>query len=319
MEFNAYEITKDRHLNRIAADSISAQWLTDDVHRWIDLTEFQQDELTEFLEPMELRREILDACLVPQTLPSVIALEKILFISIPMESEKNKLAYLTFLCSPTTLVTIQHSDIIYMDDFDLFYRNDRMLIAANTAGLLFELINESLKMFVPRFFTMRNNVMKVSQALEVDQDEVEVEEIMNLSQEASQMENIFQDQRYCLNELKSVRSESLALTTIQGGLSDLSERFDRVLVTLNRIQDRIGDLHQYHVRTIEEKTNRRLNMLVIVSIIFMPPTLIAAIYGMNFQNIPILGWQYGYTIVMALMVTLVVGLLLFFRSRGWFK
>ncbi len=319
MEFKTYEITKDRHFNQVEAESISTTWLTDDVHRWIDLTEFQQDELEELLAPLNLRQEVLDACLVPHSLPFVIILEHSLFLSIPVQSDIDNLIYLTVLCGPTILITIQHSDIIYLDEFASFYRKDRMLLAANTTGLLFELIHVPLKMLIPRFFSLRNEVVNMSQTLETKPDEVEIDDIMNLSQDASRIEIIFQDQRFCLSELESGRSETLSLTTIRGGLHQLIERIDRGLGTLARLQERIGDLHQFRLHSIEEATNRRLNMLAMLSAIYMPPTLIAAIFGMNFQNIPAIGWRYGYLAVMGCMITLVVGQLLYFRSRGWFK
>ena len=59
--------------------------------------------------------------------------------------------------------------------------------------------------------------------------------------------------------------------------------------------------------------------MTILSAMYLPPTLIAAIYGMNFENIPIVEWEYGYFVVFFLMVALIVGQLLFFHRRGWFK
>ncbi len=62
MQFHVYEITEDRYLRHVEADSISPKWLTDDNHRWIDLTEFQKHDLEALLAPLDLNSEILDAC-----------------------------------------------------------------------------------------------------------------------------------------------------------------------------------------------------------------------------------------------------------------
>ena len=58
-------------------------------------------------------------------------------------------------------------------------------------------------------------------------------------------------------------------------------------------------------------------MLTIVSIVGIPPTLIASIYGMNFVNIPELHWTYGYAYAWAIMLASAVLPLGFFRVRGW--
>ncbi len=47
------------------------------------------------------------------------------------------------------------------------------------------------------------------------------------------------------------------------------------------------------------------------------PTLIAGIYGMNFQHMPELGWEVGYPLALGLMATICTGLYVFFRRVGW--
>ena len=88
---------------------------------------------------------------------------------------------------------------------------------------------------------------------------------------------------------------------------------------VSRLENRIRDLRQSQANLMQETTNRRLNVLAILSSIYMPATLIAGIYGMNFTNIPIQQMSYGYLLVMLLMCALVAGQVLFFWKRGWFK
>ena len=92
MQFHTYEITNNRYLRLREADSISPEWLTDDIHRWIDITECNEDELTDLLAPLNLHPEITDACSVPPSYPLVIKLEQTLFVSIPFRSRFNLVA-----------------------------------------------------------------------------------------------------------------------------------------------------------------------------------------------------------------------------------
>ncbi|MGN6902140.1 CorA family divalent cation transporter, partial [Neisseria sp. P0017.S010] len=55
----------------------------------------------------------------------------------------------------------------------------------------------------------------------------------------------------------------------------------------------------------------------VITIIFMPLTVITGIYGMNFDNMPELHWHYGYFMVLGVMLCIIIGLLIFFSRRKW--
>jgi magnesium transporter len=54
-----------------------------------------------------------------------------------------------------------------------------------------------------------------------------------------------------------------------------------------------------------------------VAVVFMPPTLIASIYGMNFRVMPELAWAAGYPMAIGLMLVAAILPVLWFRYRGW--
>ena len=60
-----------------------------------------------------------------------------------------------------------------------------------------------------------------------------------------------------------------------------------------------------------------IKIFSVMSVVFLPPTLIASIYGMNFQFMPELSWPWGYPLSLALMVLSAVLPYLYFKRRGW--
>jgi magnesium transporter len=58
-------------------------------------------------------------------------------------------------------------------------------------------------------------------------------------------------------------------------------------------------------------------VLTIVSVVGIPPTLVASMYGMNFKNMPELSWAYGYAWGLGLIALSAIGPLLYFRTKGW--
>lgn len=71
------------------------------------------------------------------------------------------------------------------------------------------------------------------------------------------------------------------------------------------------------------KTNEIFKVLTMISAVFIPLTFISGLYGMNFNtndspfNMPELHWRYGYPFALCLMITVAMGMLVFFRRRGW--
>lgn len=68
---------------------------------------------------------------------------------------------------------------------------------------------------------------------------------------------------------------------------------------------------------INVEQNAIIKIFSIASVVFLPPTLVASIYGMNFQNMPELNWTYGYPASLALMVISGIIPFFFFRWKGW--
>ena len=60
-----------------------------------------------------------------------------------------------------------------------------------------------------------------------------------------------------------------------------------------------------------------IKIFSVAAVVFLPPTLIASIYGMNFQHMPELDWWFGYPLALALMVLAAVVPYLYFKRRGW--
>ena len=81
------------------------------------------------------------------------------------------------------------------------------------------------------------------------------------------------------------------------------ERLDYVDSTLN------------HLITYEQ--NNSIKIFTIVSLFFMPPMLIASIYGMNFKNMPELNWEYGYPLAILSMLVTFIFTFYYFKTKKW--
>lgn len=68
---------------------------------------------------------------------------------------------------------------------------------------------------------------------------------------------------------------------------------------------------------ISIEQNAIIKIFSVAAVVFLPPTLVASIYGMNFEVMPELGWSFGYPWALGLMVLSAILPFLWFRSKGW--
>jgi magnesium transporter len=122
--------------------------------------------------------------------------------------------------------------------------------------------------------------------------------------------------------------ERIAIFVSENKKHDLSEKLRGRLATVARD---IGSLNDFVSQTankvqflldatlgfISIEQNNGMKILTVVSFIGVAPTLVAGVYGMNFHDIPELGWRYGYWYALGLMAATVVLPLLWFWQRGW--
>ena len=68
---------------------------------------------------------------------------------------------------------------------------------------------------------------------------------------------------------------------------------------------------------INIEQNATIKIFSVLAVIFMPPTMIASIYGMNFEHMPELGWPLGYPAALGIMLAAAVLPYWFFKRKGW--
>ncbi len=81
--------------------------------------------------------------------------------------------------------------------------------------------------------------------------------------------------------------------------------------------DKINFLMDATIGFININQNKIIKIFSVAAVAFLPPTLIASIYGMNFQMMPELAWEAGYPFAIGLMILSAIAPFLYFRHRGW--
>jgi magnesium transporter len=100
-------------------------------------------------------------------------------------------------------------------------------------------------------------------------------------------------------------------------LRDCYDHVVQIIDLLETYRDVTSGLMEVYLSSISNRTNEIMKVLTIISAVFIPMTLIAGVYGMNFKYLPELEWLWGYPFALGLMGIIAVALLLYFRAKGW--
>ena len=100
-------------------------------------------------------------------------------------------------------------------------------------------------------------------------------------------------------------------------INDVQEQFDRLLSLARLHYELTDDLMSGYLSLSAHRLNQIMQTLTIVTVIFVPITFMAGIYGMNFEFMPELSYRGAYFVLLTLMVLVVTGILTFFYHRGW--
>jgi magnesium transporter len=105
--------------------------------------------------------------------------------------------------------------------------------------------------------------------------------------------------------------------TVDPYLRDLYDHVMQVLDIVDNDRERLSGVLELHLAVQAHSMNDVMKFLTIVSTVFIPLSWVAGVYGMNFDVIPELHWTLGYPFALGLMLTMAVGMVGWYRYRGW--
>ena len=100
-------------------------------------------------------------------------------------------------------------------------------------------------------------------------------------------------------------------------LRDVYDHAVQALEIVESLRETAVSVMEVYLSVQNQHLNETMKVLTIIATLFIPLTFIASIYGMNFRHMPELEWRYGYAWALGLMGVTAVGLIAYFRRKGW--
>ena len=171
----------------------------------------------------------------------------------------------------------------------------------------------------------------------IENEEDRVEDLINLSKKSTNPQILEQIEKHrdnynflkrsiiplrdSLYSIKSIKDDNVFNAIESDNYSFFERLHQKCLELLEQIEYDLITLESasnFYFSTQNHKMNEVMKTLTVVSVFFMPLTFIVGVYGMNFENMPELHWQYGYFTVIGFMVLLLIGMIYYFKKKKWY-
>jgi magnesium transporter len=183
--------------------------------------------------------------------------------------------------------------------------------------ILYIIILEVLTSHGKLILSYREEVEDIARDLDHNEKEFDADEFLDSKRHLSDFGRAFEKLHFSLS-FPPARSILNSKSPYLIYFKELLKNIDLLKISLSETEDRLDSLHDHYQLLLQKKANKRLNFLTIIQAIFVPLTLLAGIYGMNFKNMPELEWQYGYFASLGLMGIISLVFLRYFYKHGWF-
>ncbi len=295
---------------------------------WVDLRGETPEDLAEAKEVLEnvfhFHYLTIEDCVELRNQPKIEVFPDYLFFIVhgvkPEETRPSNFVTkeLDGYLGPNYVVTFHRERFLSIRDVKNQIRNSTFAVSRGAPYLLHQIFDRLVDLYMPLVddFDREINKLEVRVLDMRKSDNMMLGEIMNVRRAIARQRRIIARQLQVLYRISHGEFPQVPENMLPY-YRDVHDHLLRISDLAEGYRDLIGGLFDIHFAVVGNKTNDVMKTLAVVSAIILPLSLIAGIYGMNFENIPELKSAYGYFLTLGLMLAITLFLLWYFWRKGW--
>jgi magnesium transporter len=210
-------------------------------------------------------------------------------------------------------LTVHRTPIALLGTLRKNYKNDFLRFAKTPSFLLYEVWDNLLDGYLNVQKVMEERVEQLQNELRSEKVSASIfARISELGSDLLHFRKIVLPARSVLSDLATRRSLLISEST-QSFLANMVGTVEHVLQDLLVDRDILSEALNLHMSLVAHRTNEVMKKLTAVSVVFLPLSFLAGVYGMNFERLPELQWRYGYAYFWCLTALVIVALLIGLR------
>lgn len=216
------------------------------------------------------------------------------------------------------VVTYHHENFRSIEKVKQLIRSSSYSCQRGAAYLLHQILDQLVDLYMPVIDDFDNTINALEERVFLMQksNNVVLEEIMDLRRAVARLRRISTRQLDVLYRISHGEFHQIP-ENILPFYRDVHDHLQRISDLSENYRDLISGLFDIHFSVIANKTNDVMKVMTLISTIMLPLSLIAGIYGMNFENMPETKSVYGYFVTLGFMAIVASLLILYFWRKGW--
>jgi len=287
---------------------------------WFDIQATNPEELRKFLTSLDLHPVQLARCLDSVNDPGVASFGKSLLMEFPATFQQGSInaAYITIILQNTMLVTIRRGEMGSLDDLISSLTGEDTVPILHLAQIIYLILDQFADLNVEAQVAIRDQILLMSDRLSDNPYKVSTNDLSRLHAQVENLISLVENQLYCISGLNASDNELFKDPHRKAYIQDLLSETEIMQTGVYRLESRMKDLYADYQALGNERVEKRLRLLTIISVITLPLGLLAGLLGMNVGGVPGTKLPFGFTIVVVLMVLIILAEYLYFKRKGWF-
>jgi magnesium transporter len=288
---------------------------------WLDLQAPQEREIALLRDEFHFHPLAIEDATKHHERPKVETFEGyyfIVFYSMGYDKQRGSVVThpINLFIGANYLVSVHQGNISAIQDTIRRWQANTEEFGREIGALLYELLDAIVDDYFPVIDELADRVEQIEEGIFERFSEGALQDVFALKRDLLAARRIVAPERDVLNVLIRREVPIFDSHTIQY-LQDVYDHIVRITDSIDTYRDLLSSALDAFLSVQSNRLNQVVKVLTITSIVLMSDALIAGIYGMNFEFMPELDWQFGYPFAIGLMVLVSVTLVVFFRWRKW--
>jgi magnesium transporter len=308
----------------IKSISDSLKYQEKDTVTWLNIDGLHNTEIMEAItHEFNFDRLILADVLNTHARSTIKEYDNCIFVSVKMlqqdsASELLIVENLSIIITESFLISFQESKgDVFEPVRERIRKQKKRIRNGGTDYLLFALLDIVIDNYIYIISLLGEKIELLEENLLLDPKGEVIEEINRYKRELNFLRKNIKPAREMILSLSKLDSDLIHENT-EVHFKELQDNINQASDSSDSYRDILSDqLNIYHT-TISSKLNDIMKFLTVFSVIFIPLTFIAGIYGTNFDNVPELHYEYSYYIMWVVIIIVAIGMLIYFKKKKWF-
>ncbi|BDG47073.1 magnesium transporter CorA family protein [Parageobacillus sp. KH3-4] len=283
---------------------------------WLHFTKASKTDLERLLQTISVHPLAKQRLLYGTDIPMVDEYERCLFISLFIIRPRLQIMKIQMIVTEQYMISYaeENDPLIEQVKEKLLHHREH---ASHPGYVLYYFLDVSTRRFLQviddiadRIQSLEKQVFKTPFANEIGRNiyrwKVWIHELRQITEAQEEMMKLLQHTKF-----PYIHAETNPY------MQDVAGRFSRITAALDKFKETLSGIFDLQLSLKSDHMNVIMKTLTLVSVIFMPMTFIAGVYGMNFEAMPELKWKYGYVYALLLMAALGISIALYFKKKGW--